>query len=289
MPRSWLKCQHPDVFCAALLNAQPMGFYAPAQIVRDAREHGVEVRPVCVNASPLGLHAGADGRRTASPCGSACAWCAVSPTPMPPRIVAARADRPFTSVDDLWRRAGVPVVERWSGSPRPTPSGRRSALPAARRSGRSRRCATSRCRCSPPPRRAEAATVPEADEPAVDAAADDRRRRGGRGLRPCRPDAARPPGRLPARRSRSAGASSPAPRRCGRRDGSWLDDRRPGAGAPDAGLGQGRHVHHHRGRDRHRQPGRLAEPVRAAAPRDPRPPACWRCRAASSARARSSI
>ncbi|MFV0513051.1 MAG: error-prone DNA polymerase, partial [Jhaorihella sp.] len=48
---AWLKCWHPDVFCAALLNAQPMGFYAPAQIVRDAREHGVEVRPVCINAS----------------------------------------------------------------------------------------------------------------------------------------------------------------------------------------------------------------------------------------------
>ena len=48
---SWLKCHHPDVFCAALLNSQPMGFYAPAQIVRDAREHGVEVRPVDVNLS----------------------------------------------------------------------------------------------------------------------------------------------------------------------------------------------------------------------------------------------
>ena len=48
---SWLKCWHPDAFCAALLNAQPMGFYAPAQIVRDARDHGVAVRPVCVNAS----------------------------------------------------------------------------------------------------------------------------------------------------------------------------------------------------------------------------------------------
>src|SRR6202035_5656070 len=48
---SWMKCWHPDVFCAAPLNAQPMGFYAPAQIVRDARDHGVEVRPVCVNAS----------------------------------------------------------------------------------------------------------------------------------------------------------------------------------------------------------------------------------------------
>ena len=41
---AWLKCRYPDVFAAALLNAQPMGFYAPAQIVRDAREHGVEVR-----------------------------------------------------------------------------------------------------------------------------------------------------------------------------------------------------------------------------------------------------
>jgi error-prone DNA polymerase len=48
---SWIKCFHPDVFCAALLNSQPMGFYAPAQIVRDAREHGVEVRPPCINAS----------------------------------------------------------------------------------------------------------------------------------------------------------------------------------------------------------------------------------------------
>src|SRR3546814_7526594 len=40
----WVKHRHPDVFCAALLNAQPMGFYAPAQIVRDAQQHGVEVR-----------------------------------------------------------------------------------------------------------------------------------------------------------------------------------------------------------------------------------------------------
>jgi error-prone DNA polymerase len=48
---SWLKCHHPAVFACALLNSQPMGFYAPAQIVRDAREHGVEVRPVDVNAS----------------------------------------------------------------------------------------------------------------------------------------------------------------------------------------------------------------------------------------------
>jgi error-prone DNA polymerase len=48
---AWIKCHHPDVFCAALLNSQPMGFYAPAQLVRDAREHGVEVRPIDVNHS----------------------------------------------------------------------------------------------------------------------------------------------------------------------------------------------------------------------------------------------
>jgi error-prone DNA polymerase len=48
---AWLKRHHPAAFACALLNSQPMGFYAPAQIVRDARAHGVEVRPVCVNAS----------------------------------------------------------------------------------------------------------------------------------------------------------------------------------------------------------------------------------------------
>jgi error-prone DNA polymerase len=48
---SWLKCHYPAAFAAALLNSQPMGFYAPAQIVRDAAEHGVRVWPVDVNAS----------------------------------------------------------------------------------------------------------------------------------------------------------------------------------------------------------------------------------------------
>jgi len=61
---AWLKCHHPAVFACALLNAQPMGFYAPAQIVRDARDHGVEVRPVCVNGSAWDntLERRADGR-----------------------------------------------------------------------------------------------------------------------------------------------------------------------------------------------------------------------------------
>ncbi len=48
---AWIKCRYPDVFCAAILNSQPMGFYQPAQLVRDARAHGVEVREVDVNFS----------------------------------------------------------------------------------------------------------------------------------------------------------------------------------------------------------------------------------------------
>jgi error-prone DNA polymerase len=48
---SWLKCYYPAAFAAAMVNSQPMGFYAPAQLIRDAREHGVEVRGADVNAS----------------------------------------------------------------------------------------------------------------------------------------------------------------------------------------------------------------------------------------------
>ena len=107
---AWLKCWHPDVFCAALLNAQPMGFYAPAQIVRDAREHEVEVRPVCINASrwDCTLEPTGDESRFAVRLGLrmvkglANAHAAA--------IVAAQGDEMFTSVDDLWRRAGVPVA-----------------------------------------------------------------------------------------------------------------------------------------------------------------------------------
>ncbi len=106
---SWMKCWHPDVFCAALLNAQPMGFYAPAQIVRDAQAHGVEVRPVCVNASRWdctleprdaddGCFAIRLGLRMVKGLGNAEAA----------RLVGCRADQPFLSVDDLWRRAGIP-------------------------------------------------------------------------------------------------------------------------------------------------------------------------------------
>ncbi len=104
---SWMKCHHPDVFCAALLNAQPMGFYAPAQIVRDAREHGVEVRPVCVNASRWDCTLErADGRFLAVRLGLR--MVKGLSNAQAANIVAGRGDRPFGSVDEVWRRTSVP-------------------------------------------------------------------------------------------------------------------------------------------------------------------------------------
>ena len=77
--RRWLKCHHPEVFAAALLNSQPMGFYAPAQLVRDAREHGVEVRPPDVNASDWDCTLETDRRTIAARCASASARSRASP------------------------------------------------------------------------------------------------------------------------------------------------------------------------------------------------------------------
>jgi error-prone DNA polymerase len=157
---SWMKCHHPDVFCAALLNAQPMGFYAPAQIVRDAREHGVEVRPLCINQSRWdctlegqcaslpsggeGDHAKGGGGVTAEEEVALARTENASPATPPPgfawspspssmgrqfiplrlgmrmvkglanlhaaQILAARAERPFTSIEDVWLRSGVPLA-----------------------------------------------------------------------------------------------------------------------------------------------------------------------------------
>jgi error-prone DNA polymerase len=141
---SWLKCFHPAVFCAALLNSQPMGFYAPAQLVRDAVEHGVTVLPVDVN------HSGWDNGLESSPARgggpSAGWWRGASthdtvwgspPPPLrgpPPRAGEDRAGEdhairlglrqidgfrgdwadaivahaPYVSIEDLARRASLP-------------------------------------------------------------------------------------------------------------------------------------------------------------------------------------
>jgi error-prone DNA polymerase len=95
---SWLKHHYPAIFAAALLNSQPMGFYAPAQIVRDAREHGVEVRPVDANASHWDNSIEGEALRLGlrQITGFRQVWA--------DRIVAAR---PFASLEDL-SRAGLP-------------------------------------------------------------------------------------------------------------------------------------------------------------------------------------
>ena len=102
---SWLKCHHPGIFACALLNSQPMGFYAPAQIVRDAREHGVIVRPPDINASTWDNIMEPDGRgglalrlgfrQIKSMREEEGTW-----------IAAARGNG-YLSVEDVWRRAGV--------------------------------------------------------------------------------------------------------------------------------------------------------------------------------------
>ncbi|MET4127360.1 error-prone DNA polymerase [Roseovarius sp. MBR-6] len=102
---AWIKCHHPAIFVCALLNSQPMGFYAPAQIVRDAREHGVTVRPVCVNASCWDNTPEPDGRgglalrlglrQVRGLARAEVDW-----------IAAARGNG-YLGPEDLWRRAGL--------------------------------------------------------------------------------------------------------------------------------------------------------------------------------------
>ncbi len=120
---SWIKCHYPDVFLCAILNAQPLGFYAPAQLVRDARDHGVEVRTVDVNRStwdallePLAqtpaapTHEGGNrwavrlGFRQIKGFHEDSAEC----------LLSARPEQGYDSVRDLWSRTGLSprILER---------------------------------------------------------------------------------------------------------------------------------------------------------------------------------
>ena len=101
---AWLKRHHPGIFACALLNAQPMGFYAPAQIVRDAREHGVIVLPPCINFSQWdnvmeerdeGLCLRLGFRQIKGMAEEESQW-----------IAAARGNG-YREVADVWRRAGI--------------------------------------------------------------------------------------------------------------------------------------------------------------------------------------
>jgi DNA-directed DNA polymerase III PolC len=102
---AWIKKHHAGIFACALLNSQPMGFYAPAQIVRDAREHKVAVRPICINASFWDNVMEPDGkgglalrlgfRQIKAMREDEATW-----------ITQARGNG-YQTVDDVWRRAGT--------------------------------------------------------------------------------------------------------------------------------------------------------------------------------------
>ena len=103
---SWLKCHEPAAFCAALLDSQPLGFYAPAQIVRDALAHGVQIRPIEVTASRWHCTlepSSTDPRRPALRLGLALINGFNEDAGL--RLEAARRHRPFDSVADLTLRA----------------------------------------------------------------------------------------------------------------------------------------------------------------------------------------
>jgi error-prone DNA polymerase len=105
---SWLKCHEPAAFLCALLNSQPMGFYSPSQLVQDARRHGIEVRPVDVTISGWEStleEIEATGGQPAVRLGLALVRGMSREAAL--RIEEARAIRPFASVADLARRAGL--------------------------------------------------------------------------------------------------------------------------------------------------------------------------------------
>ncbi|MFC5344049.1 error-prone DNA polymerase [Brevundimonas staleyi] len=106
---AWMKCVYPDAFAACLLNSQPMGFYAPAQIVRDAQEHGVEIRHPDVNASDWDatLEEGRTPERRAMRLGFRAIdgfkkdWAL--------NIMEERKIAPFRDLEDLRLRADLPM------------------------------------------------------------------------------------------------------------------------------------------------------------------------------------
>ncbi|HYN00732.1 MAG TPA: OB-fold nucleic acid binding domain-containing protein, partial [Aestuariivirgaceae bacterium] len=120
---AWLKCHYPAVFAAALLNSQPMGFYAPAQIVRDARDHGVEVCHPDVNASdwdailePVSpspfsnLMPGHDQKKPSASPALRLGLRQIDGLPEREGKAITAASRPFASLTDLRHRAGTSIA-----------------------------------------------------------------------------------------------------------------------------------------------------------------------------------
>ena len=246
-------CHHPAAFCAALLNSQPMGFYAPAQLVQDARRHGVEVRPPDVNASDwdctledgalrLGLRmvsglSETEGRRIAA--GKA----------LTRSIARAEARAARTC-------ARSPPPARCNRSPG-TAASRTGRRPARRGARRSMRLETSERRSSPRPSEGE------------DIVAD----YASLGLTLGRHPLALLRDRLgPRRPAQRRGDARAAPRQRGARGGA-------GHLPPAPRHGERRGVRHAGGRDRQRQRRGLAPPGRDASAASCSARACSACRA----------
>ena len=117
---AYVKCRYPDVFAAAILNSQPMGFYAPAQLVRDAAEHGVEIRPIDINASAWDNILEPGGRGTPHPRfakgagdSKACHALRLGFRQIDgfreddARRIEATRGQGFDSIRDLWLRSGL--------------------------------------------------------------------------------------------------------------------------------------------------------------------------------------
>jgi len=106
---AWLKRHEPACFLAALINSQPMGFYAPSQLVQDAQRHGVTVLPVDVSHSDWDCQLGSDSNYSDSNCSVRLGLCLVAglARAVGERVVVARAEAGFASVEDLALRAGL--------------------------------------------------------------------------------------------------------------------------------------------------------------------------------------
>ena len=131
---AWIKRHHPTAFAAALLNSQPMGFYAPAQIVRDARDHGVEVRPVDATRSDWDCTLEMEGAAYPPlPSASACGW---SPGWARRRRKRSckRAASPPSPISRTLPTARGSIAAQWARSPAPMRCAR-SPLAGARRCG----------------------------------------------------------------------------------------------------------------------------------------------------------
>ena len=261
-----MKLHYPAQFACALLNAQPMGFYSPHTLVRDAVRHGVQVLGPDVNRSAARLHArGAHRRRRSrwasrdragtptrrrTRCASGCATCAGLADALLDRIDDERDARgPFTDLEDFTRRTGAPV-DTLEALATAGAFGSIDVEPARRALGRG--CVARR-------------RAPPAPGGGVGDAA--RRRHRGRGARAPRHDRGRGDGRRPVGH-RTVGQPPPDRVRARRARGPGRRDRRGAAHAarpvgggggrgrhppPAARDGQRRRVPQPRGRDRPRE------------------------------------